>query len=265
MGDWRWVRLLLSIVTCLAAVGCQTVSDVSPAAPVPTTVPRVTLVVRPTVTATTPSPLLPSVPPASPTPPLIAALNPLSLPDPVCYPTPTNDLMCLGSLTNTLTEPIEQVAVRVRLHAADGAIIATATTEVAQTLIPPGTTAPYRTLFAVHPGDYTSVSALLLRAAPAQAVAERFVPLTIHDARGTWDNDRYSIRATLHNPGPADAEAVRVVATLTDDADRVLGYRVAHPAATLAAGSSVEVTITILLPRLDVLPVMQLYAEARRG
>jgi LysM repeat protein len=187
-----------------------------------------------------------------------------TLTHPVCYETPADSLLCLGSLENTLDYAIEQAVVLVQLQQIDGLILMSEAIEIEQSIIPAGESAPYRALFQTNPRDPAEVVARLLRAQPAHAIDDRFAALIVQDAIGRLENGRYIVTATVRNPGPEHAHAVRAIVTLRADDGTVVGYRVARPRETLRAGGSVRLRVEIVPQIPDITPEYTLRVEARR-
>jgi LysM repeat protein len=188
---------------------------------------------------------------------------PLHLPSPTCYPLRTGSLLCLGRVDNRLDQPVEQVRVWVQLLDRDGNILAAQVASVDQQLIPIGMSAPYRVQFNTDPGAYAGVVATLVSAQAAGQTLDRFATLVIATDSSAIADEQYVVTATLVNPSPHPADSIRVVVTLFDDMQRVIGYRVVQLEGSLAGGEqrSVQIAVTPQLAATTI--TYSLYAEAR--
>ncbi|MFO7322656.1 MAG: FxLYD domain-containing protein [Chloroflexota bacterium] len=188
----------------------------------------------------------------------------LALPEPTCYETPVGTTLCLGAVNNTLDAPLEQVSVVIELFDADGNTLASDNANIEQAVIPPGGLAPYRAAFLLNVDEIAASRAYLQRASLAAGLEERFIQLDITDEQLELIGGRYVVSATLTNPGPETAEAVRAVATLTDG-QQVAGYRLSQVAASLEPGDSIPIRLEIVTQRNSLDLDYTLYVEARRG
>lgn len=189
----------------------------------------------------------------------------LALPVPACYQTPAETVLCLGLVDNTLDYPLEQVAVDVELVTADGSSVATQQVEIEQSVIPAGSSAPYRALFDEETNDAVGARAWMTQAREAQGVDARFIMLDVEDDRLESVGGRYVISATLRNGNEEAAQDIRVIATLRDAAGNVLGYRVADVADNLDPGESAPIRLEIVTQPSGDTPSYSLYVEARRA
>lgn len=188
---------------------------------------------------------------------------PLLVQPPTCYETPPGSLICLGSVDNPLTFPVESVALEVRLIQDDGSIAHRARSTVEQSSIPSGSFAPYQATFEASSGDYARADAILISA--TRGAEDRFVLLLVQDVTGEALDGQIIVSATIYNPGPQNAEILRAFVTLLDSAQRVTGYRVFtfDEAEPLAAGAQMPMRLELTPPVPDAAPEYALYVEAR--
>jgi hypothetical protein len=182
---------------------------------------------------------------------------------PVCYAA-RGGLMCLGSVHNPLETASERVSVLVRLLSSDGTVLAEQAVAIEQRLLPAGNTAPYRVQFAAITSDYHPTAALL-SADIAPEVESRFVTLEVRGENVTIEEGRYIVSATLYNPGPQSAFAVRATLTVWAGDGQVLGYRVMQVRDTVAAGEEFPLHIEVMPQEADSAATHTLYIEAQRG
>lgn len=263
MGYWGWRRLALVFIL-VWIVGCTDIQE-NPPTNTPTELPPITLTVRisgrtatstppglPVVTtierASTPggreTETQPDISPAKQTPAIRTPTPlPLELPEPTCYETTTTGVLCLGRVDNTQPEAVERVSVQVEIYQADGTLLRTQETTVAQQVIWAGESAPYRVLFPTEKDDalpdaFGAVIAKLLRAERIPPGDDRFMELQLEEQQGWQVDDQYVVTGRLSNPGPENTKDVRVTVTLFDDGGRVAGYRTEEVAAVKAGESA---------------------------
>lgn len=190
-------------------------------------------------------------------------LLPLLVYPPDCYEIRSNNLLCLGRIDNPLDYPVESVAIEVRLVDDDGAVFVSGRSTIEQESIPPGSFAPYQATFEADASDVAGIDADLIGA--ARGVEDRFVTLLIQDLKGEIHDGRILVSASVYNPGPRDAEILRVFVTLLDGDERIIGYRVVtfDDIVTLDAGAHLPLSIDLTPQVLEVTPDYSLYVEAR--
>jgi len=199
--------------------------------------------------------------PALPTStPLTLAIMP-----PTCYSTPTDQILCLGQVTNPLNEAVQRVSLLVNLVRSDGSLLAAGKTSVEQNFIPPHGTAPYRVLLKADWRDYAGAVVLLESADHAAAALERFIQLDVNEQQRQLPDGRLWISAQLHNPDPQAAQVYRVIVTLSDADGKITGYRVLKLNRLLSANESLPLEFSIS-PRVRGTTARHtLYVEAARA
>lgn len=269
MGYWGWRPLLFAFCLSVWISGCVATQEAVPLAP-PTELPAITLFLHtPTQLSTQTSPglpllatLLPStasdhpaagatdditLTPIFPTPTPVHLL----LPTPTCYEVADGGILCLGSVGNNRPYPTGRVALQVIIIDSNSQILRRAETTIEQRQIPRGQSAPYRVVFPAQ-GDYllaqrfSGVSVMVLRAERIEQEPRRNL-LEIGNDEGRFAGGRYTVSFDLYNPARNgdSARFARIVATLFDREDRVLGYRIKEVEAP-AAGESRAVQIEIV-------------------
>lgn len=246
MGYWGWRPLVFCAFMSVWIVGCTDTHQTAPTAPATNHVP-LTIIVR---TPSQPTALPPGLPvvitPASQ--PTSTNGIQLELPQPTCYEAPDGSILCLGYVENMMAYPVGHVALQVSLYDMDGAMLDSATVSVEQRNIPASSTAPYRAVFSAD-GDYTLAERFGM-VVSRQIEAERSIQpgdtFKIETDQGNWEAGRYIISTRVR---AQTSGAVRVVATLFDDARRVMGYRIveSHP---LASGETLPLQLAIR-PQVD--------------
>lgn len=205
-----------------------------------------------------------AVPVLAPTPTPV----PLTINPPTCYDTRAETILCLGEIANPYEETVERVALRVQVIDAAGAILEETITALDQVWLPAGSDAPYRAQFNIGwptfvlPG--TSVQTTLLSADTSSGGEAPYARLNVEDIETRMEGERVIVTARIVNADTSRADDLRIVATVRDEAGRVIGYRVNTPPTSLSAGASLPVEIVIIpLARAEA-PVVLLYAEGRR-
>jgi len=175
---------------------------------------------------------------ATPTP---LPLGPLA---PVCYETISGGVLCLGGITNPYPHPIERVILHVEVYRADASLLDEAYVTLPQRIVPPGETAPYRALFGQHTPatQFGGVQAAVVRAERAPETPR--LDVVFEAVMGDMLDEVYRVSTVLRNASPQEIGLLRVVVTLFDDQDRVLGFRVVE-LDSLAAQTSREITLDI--------------------
>jgi hypothetical protein len=225
-----WLLLLL----CgLVLLGCSALSSRTPTLSVTSPYPPVTLTVY--RFSATPAPALLNNPPLPVTPIMLSsAASPptpsLEADTPACYARPGGALTCTGAIWNRSTQPLTDVRLRVALRPAEmtpaqtAGVLAQTALNVEQQYIAPGTFAPYRALFETLPEQTFRAETQVLSAAFTE---EETLPLHIYDETGQLNSSgQYVLTAQIENSATLPLESLRVIVTLLDDANRVLGYRV---------------------------------------
>jgi len=186
---------------------------------------------------------------------------PLQLAPPVCHYLITGSRLCLGKVTNPLSEPVAHVRLRIRLTAADGEVLAETTTGVEQTIIPPGQSAPYSVVFDASTSGDEQVSVELIAVSPAPGSG--LILLDVVDEQAGVTDRGYRVAATVLNTTGVRAHAVRVVLTLLDADGQVAGFRVATLPESLDPGEQRTISIDVLPQAMGENLTHQLHAEAR--
>jgi hypothetical protein len=264
----------MSLFISVLVVACNVVNSISSTL-TPTSAPRVTLTLRqsraPTEiaqsaqTPETTSPLTPegAGQSSAQTPILSASLAPLALivMQPRCYAASPGTSVCLGLVHNPLSQPVQQVTVRVRLQIDDQT--REQITAIEQAFIPSGHSAPYRALFQFSPQETHAVESQLIG---AHLVVDdsQYIALEIEDYQAQLVGERYEIAATIHNPEADTAYDAAAVITLEDGDGRLAGYRVVPLLPVILPGERIPFTsdITPQIPGANLRP--SLHVEASR-
>jgi LysM repeat protein len=198
--------------------------------------------------------------------PLLPTSTPLSLPlpSPVCTITPTEHILCLGTVHNALDFPVERVAVQVRLLRADGSLLIEGSAGLEQVLIPAGQSAPYSLLLQANWRDYAGAVAALTSAESA-ARDQRFIPIEVEDNQGHNESGAYSITARFHNTSEQIAHIGRIIAALYDADGRVISYRVIALKQDLLPDAVYAFNFTLIPPPNTTPATHTLYVEALRA
>lgn len=193
----------------------------------------------------------------------------LEVGQPECYQTRGDGIVCLGRIDNRTDSAAEGVSVAVRLIQPDGELAAQDTNAVEQMLIPPRGFAPYRAQFDLSWAQLQSgalrPSAELLSASAAALVDARYAAPALRDIVTRAEAGRFSLSGIIINDETRPVTAVRIVVTLLDDADRVIGYRVtAFSERVFAPGEATPVQVEVVPAAPAAIAGYQIYTEARR-
>jgi LysM repeat protein len=198
--------------------------------------------------------------------PILPTLTPaaLSLSPPTCYPAPTDYIMCLGQVTNSLETAIQRVTVVVRLLNNERSVVVEGESAVEQSIIPPGDSAPYRLLLKADWEDYAEATVWLKSADSAPEAKDWYTALAVEDPKQWWADGRYFIGAVLHNPSSQTVQLIRAVLTLRDVEGQIVGYRVLQFNQLIAPDERIPIEIAIMPNTPGTAASHTLYAEARR-
>ena len=271
MGYWGWRPLIRYLFISVWITSCITTQEIAPATS-PTEIPSVTLISRTSGQTSTLSPpglpIIATITPSidenndseviSPTQPHIRnptpTYPPLMLPQPTCYQTAHNGILCLGHVENNLSFPIQRVSVIVEIYHANGGLLRRQAVTLEQHMIPVGQSAPYRVVFASEdnyalPDSFGAVITRLIRADKAQNPASYRLPIQIEEEQGQWVDGWYHITATVR--ALQDISASRAIVTLYDESGRVAGYRILELNA-IPADETATIETTIIPQIMDV-------------
>jgi len=270
-GRWGWRPLFMSLFISVLVVACAAATE-APTPMVATEAPRITLTLRqprgPTMTPAQTAPQPVTTTEAAP-PDLATALITLMTPTPLalvvappaCYPVTGYSLICLGEVRNPLATPIQNVALQVAVSARSGDAPVIRTALIAQSIIPPGDSAPYHVIITTLPTAALVTESVVIRAEPVVDI-DRFASLLIEDERATLRGERYQVAAMVYNPGPAAARDLLAVVTLRGNDGIIAGYRVAHIGSRLPVGERVALRMNVTPQRRSETYTHQLYVEA---
>ena len=149
---------------------------------------------------------------------------PLSIQPPTCYETRAGTTVCLGSIVNPHDDVAGGVTVEVRLLRSGGESPLVEIATVEQSLILPGTLAPYRVAFNTPWTEFTGATAIL-RSADA-TFDSSILTLGVENQRVQLVDGSFEVSADLENTSTEIAQPLRAVVTLQNEAGEVIGYRV---------------------------------------
>lgn len=262
-GRWGWRPLVLSLFFSVFIVACNVIQTV-PASSTATNALMVTLTLR--------HPRGPTANVASPAPaaPVVASTDGTTTEAPIvafeglrCYAAATGQSMCLGSVRNLLTTPLEGIAITMQIMDAE-AQERQQTIWLEQALLPSGASAPYRVLWANDFGADDRLRVTLARAQRGIDTA-RYADVRVLSAQGEMRAGRYTFSAVIANQDTIDALNVRAVLMLRAPDGGVSGYRVTQVSERLPPGERLNVEIALIpqQPRDDLQPT--LHVEALRA
>lgn len=195
--------------------------------------------------------------------PIYPTPTPINVPiaPPFCHPTSTDQILCLGVVTNQLNNPIEQVAIAVRLLRADGSLLADGETIVEQGAIMPGEYAPFRLLFTAKWEDLGNALAWIQS---AERGSDELLSLNVESPQRSHVDDHYLISAVVYNGTAETAWLMRAVVTLHDQKGQVIGYRVIQLNQLMASGERTPLEMTVIPQLPGDVAQHTLHIEARR-
>jgi LysM repeat protein len=187
---------------------------------------------------------------------------PLVVLPPICRPTATEGIICLGRVLNTRASGVERVNIVLQLLRQNGGLLAEGSAGIEQAFIPAGGSAPYRALFKAEWHDYSSAVAWLQSAEQSLDENARYVVLDIQNQQAQWLDGQYTVSAIVHNPDTQSARLTQAVLTVEDASGQIAAYRVLPLTGEIAAGANVPLQISVMA---DVPMTHTLYVEAERA
>jgi LysM repeat protein len=178
---------------------------------------------------------------------------------PVCHPTTTDGIVCLGRVLNTLNAGVEQVNVSLQLLRQDGSRLAEGSAGIEQAFIPAGGSAPYRALFKAEWRDYAAAAAWLESAEIEGDTGQPHIVVEIQNQQVHLMDGQYVVSATLHNPAAQNAHLLQAVLTVEDASGQIIAYRVLPLDDELPAGGDLSFQISVMV---DAPITHTLYIEA---
>ena len=159
------------------------------------------------------SALLPS---PTPTPLEIRGLN--------VYRTPMGSLEALGEVFNPGPAAIGNVQLEISLLDKSGQTLLTVPFFVAQEMVRPSATSPFRVLFTDPPAAYDRYSIMPLRGEVIDPAA-RYASFTVTKSEGAPSGSQFRVFGEVTNADTVNAGRVLLVVTTYDPDGRVIGYR----------------------------------------
>lgn len=181
--------------------------------------------------------------------PTLKAIPPLVVDAPTCSITLVNSLICLGLVHNTQAYPVGNIRIRLQLIDAQQQVAAEKYTSIDQTVLLPGQSAPFAALFQAAPlTDHYHTVAVVESALANPANHQHLLMLIVEDESHQFASGHFDFSATLYNPTTQVTAPVRLILTLLDSNQQVIGYRYAVTAVGLAPGERLPVAVRAVVP-----------------
>jgi len=160
------------------------------------------------------------------------------------YENSVGSLRCLGEVMNPNARALENVQIRITLKDATGQVLAEGKPFSALDVIAPGGQSPFELLFTSPPGRYAGFEASVIRAEPSNEPGTRYAKLQIVSKQGGTDGLQFRVIGKVRNTSDRPAANVKVVVTVYDAANNVIGYR-QQPVGNgnLAAGATADFAV----------------------
>lgn len=177
--------------------------------------------------------------------------------NPSCFPSPDGGYSCLGRVWNNSQASSGSILLNI-FH--ENQLIQRFSTE--QSYIPSLSFAPYRAIIPAiksYSGDFVAEIESVL---PLNA--ESYHPLEILNSRGQMSNTgRYRLVTTIQNNVGEKLENTRLFASLVDDEQRIIGYRIYEVGGKLEIGAERVIELDIIPQALPRSIHHELHAEGR--
>jgi len=168
----------------------------------------------------------------------------INISPPRCYRTASPMLTCLGTIRNVGQQAISDIILQASVIGSEGESIGQYAFSPEQRRVDADSTAAYR-LRVPRSSDQTVALEIGLVGARQSAPAE--VRLTLDDERGAYlaEQKQYQFSTVVRNVSGQTARDIRLIVTLEDVDDTVVGYRAADLTSELPSGESIDVDMTI--------------------
>lgn len=190
---------------------------------------------------------------------------PVTLGEPACLPTLTEDLWCYVLAENSLDQPVESVSAQFALVDEKGEPAASLSASPPLNLIPPGSSLPLLAYFTGPLAQNLLPIASLETAFPGRELDQRYVPVLM-DVQATEisaDGLSAQITGTLRLSIEGNqASEVRVAAVAYAGNDAVAGVRIWEDLEGLPAGQSRSFTLTVYTMG-EKIERVEVFSEAR--
>ena len=140
------------------------------------------------------------------------------------YRTPVGSLECLGEVFNPGGNALGNVQLQIALLDEADQILLSVPFLVAQEVILPGQSSPFRLLFTDPPATYAKFSITSLRG-EAVDPGSRFAQMKVSRSEGAPSGSQYRVFGEVQNTDAVNATRVRLTITTYDAGQRVVGYR----------------------------------------
>lgn len=156
----------------------------------------------------------------------------------------------LGKVRNPGPDYLTGVVIEASLFDGAGVLLAREAAYTQLDVVPPDQSAPFAILFETPPEDFAQYQVVAVAGAPLSAQARYYFDLEAFDLHGAPEGlATYRLSGQLRNTGPVDAESIRLVAVVYDEAGRVLAQRQAELAVTrLKAGAITPFELDLIVP-----------------
>lgn len=234
------ILLLLSfLAVIIGLIACSPPPNPTPTLP-PTLFPNVTLTVyNPQILSTLTPNSMPSATIIAPIPEFVQ----VNISPPLCYPVNSQQISCLGYIDNQSETAIENVTINAKSVSTDGVPNDYIFT-LEQQVVLSETVAPYRLQI---PNRQVETDYLEMEVISAQPTQRELLPLQLVNSQGTYqlEDNQYLFIAELENTTALIATNIRLVITLENEDNEILGYRVVALDEDLDSGERIPIRLSI--------------------
>jgi murein DD-endopeptidase MepM/ murein hydrolase activator NlpD len=163
------------------------------------------------------------------------------------YQTAVGSLWFMGEVHNTTTEPIEQVQIQVTLQGKDGAETGRSTAFAVTDIVEPGGRSPFAVLFTTPPDSFAGYQVVALAGVASTHPGKAYPDVSVTHYSGAPQGETLAVSGEVKNTGTSDAEAVTIIVTGYDSANRVVAIRAMDLAESkLLAGETAPFRVNLL-------------------
>lgn len=182
---------------------------------------------------------------------LLPTPTPVALqPEPVaCFAVPSGSTWCITQVENTTTLPLEGLSLQMNLLDADGNTLEQIDAYAPLDILFPGERMPFAVLLEEDNTNIAAAYARVLAAVPVQDVESRYAALDISESGLLFNADNRQAEWTgtirLGTNLPGESGMLRAMLAAYDDEGRIIGYRLYEGDMGAAAGSEVEIALSV--------------------
>jgi hypothetical protein len=163
---------------------------------------------------------------------------------PNCIASPNGGYSCLGRVWNNSNQASGSILLSINLRDKQSQEISNQSISIEQWIIPSQAFAPYRAMIAPQESIFQEIEAKIEHILPADSLVRS---LKVVDSRGQVSSaGRYRLTTTILNDLEETVEHIRLFASLVDDEQQIVAYRIYEVGENLAGGNRRVIELEII-------------------